>query len=199
VVGDPIIHTVGHSNHTIEDFIALIGTAGITAIADVRSAPYSRRNPGFNREVLRDVLSEHGIAYVWLGNELGARPSDPSLRRSDGSADYGRIAAGEAFLAGVERVLDGARRYRVALMCAERDPLDCHRTILVSRHLASLGINPRHVLADGGIVDHEEIESQIFDRVFPKGVDLFSAEKGKSSEQAYDALATRMTVPRSRR
>jgi uncharacterized protein (DUF488 family) len=159
VVGDPIIHTVGHSNHTIEDFIGLIGTAGITAIADVRSTPYSRRNPGFNREVFRDVLSEHGIAYVWRGNELGARPSDPSLCRADGSVDYGRIAAGEVFLEGVERVLDGARRYRVALMCAERDPLECHRTILVSRHLASRGINPRHVLADGGIVDHEEIES----------------------------------------
>ncbi|MDG2286582.1 MAG: DUF488 domain-containing protein, partial [Alphaproteobacteria bacterium] len=110
MVGDPIIHTVGHSNHAIEDFIALIGTAGITAIADVRSTPYSRRNPGFNREVLRDALSEWGIAYVWLGNGLGARPSDPSLRRADGSADYGRIAASEAFLEGVERVLDGARR-----------------------------------------------------------------------------------------
>lgn len=196
MLGDPVIHTIGHSNHSIEDFIALALVAGIDAIADVRSTPFSRRNPQFNRETLRAVLRERNIAYVWLGDGLGARPADPSLRHPDGGVDFVRLAASEAFARGIERVLDGAKRYRLALMCAERDPLDCHRTILVSRTLAARGVVPRHVLGDGRVVDHREIERRIVSRVFPEGGGLFAEDGDDPLQQAYDELGVRMNKRR---
>jgi uncharacterized protein (DUF488 family) len=125
------VYTIGHSNHSMEDFIGLAREAGINAIADVRSTPFSRRNPRFNRETMRLALRARNIVYVWLGDGLGARPTDRSLRRPDGGVDFTRLAAGEAFTKGIERVLDGARRYRLALMCAERD-----RSIVTGRSLS---------------------------------------------------------------
>lgn len=188
------IYTIGHSNHSMEDFIDLARGARIDAIADVRSTPFSRRNPQFNREAMRLALHEHDIAYAWLGDGLGARPSDRSMRRPDGGVDFTRLAASEAFERGLQRVLDGARRYRLALMCAERDPLDCHRTILVSRHLVARGTVVRHVLGDGVVMDHNEIEHRIVARAFPEGRELFAGEGGDLLQQAFDELGKRMTM-----
>ena len=128
------VYTIGHSTHPIERFIELLKMHSITAICDVRSAPYSRMNPQFNREPLRDTLKEAGIAYVFLGEELGARSKDLSCYRN-GKVDYELLARTELFHSGLERVREGARTHRIALMCAEKDPLDCHRTILVARNL----------------------------------------------------------------
>ena len=124
------------------------------------------------------------------------RPADPSSRGLDGGVDFARLAESEAFARGIERVLDGANRYRLALMCAERDPLDCHRTILVSRHLVARGIGLRHVLEDGLVVDHREIESRIISRVFPEGTGLFGGEGDGPLQEAYDALGKRMAKRR---
>src|SRR5579862_1298929 len=112
------IYTVGHSNHSIEKFIGLLIANGINAVADVRSRPFSRRNPQFNKERLAATLLQHGIVYVFLGKELGARSEDPSCYE-DGRVQYGRLAATPVFRAGIERVLAGAQKYRLALMCAE--------------------------------------------------------------------------------
>jgi uncharacterized protein (DUF488 family) len=191
-----VIYTIGHSNHAIDTFNALASGAGITAIADVRSVPYSRRNPQFNRETLAAALKTAGMAYVWLGDVLGARPKDPALRRPDGGADYGLIAAEEAFAGGLDRLVYGAARHRVALMCAERDPLDCHRTVLVARNLAARGIGLRHVLADGRVVPHRAIEERVLAAAFPDGGGLFAEDTARMLDQAYDALAARMTGAR---
>lgn len=196
--GPPIVYTVGHSNHPIAAFLALLTGAGITAIADVRSAPYSRRNPQFNRAPLKASLNQAGIAYLWLGDVLGARPDDPALRRPDGGGDYGLIAASEGFARGLDRVLDGATRHRVALMCAERDPLDCHRTALVGRALSGRGTALRHVLADGRVADHAEIEDRLIAGSFPDGPDLFAGDRAVRLEEAYDAMVARMTGTRTR-
>lgn len=189
-MADPeIIHTVGHSNHALEAFISLLRRAGIEAIADVRSTPYSRRNPQFNRETLAAALKESGLAYVWLGEGLGARPADASLRRSDGGVDFHRLAASATFRRGIERVRDGARRFKVAMMCAERDPLACHRTFLISRHLAGEAVEIRHVLGDGRVIGHRDLEEGLIRRAFPNGQDLFMGDESTLLNEAYDRLS----------
>jgi len=154
------VFTIGHSNHSSERLLALLKGAGITAVADVRSIPRSRRWPHFSRARIERWLADAGIAYVFLGAELGGRPDDPALLQ-EGRPDYDLIAATTSFRAGLDRVLDGAGRYRIALMCAEREPLDCHRFLLVSRHLHERGVCLRHVLADGSIEPHEVTESRL--------------------------------------
>jgi uncharacterized protein (DUF488 family) len=144
------IFSIGHSNHPIERFLQLLQQHGITAVADVRSTPYSRRNPQFNTKQLAAALDGRGIAYVFLGRELGARSEDPACYES-GQVQYGRLAKTPVFKQGIDRVLSGAMRFRLALMCAEKEPLDCHRTLLVSRALEARGAGITHILADGNI------------------------------------------------
>src|SRR5690242_9735719 len=128
------VYTIGHSTHAIEKFIALLKSSQIEAVSDVRSWPHSRMNPQFNRETLKRSLREAGIKYVFLGKELGARSEDRGCYRN-GQVQYDLLANTELFKQGIERVKEGAQKYRVVLMCAEKDPLDCHRTILVARKL----------------------------------------------------------------
>jgi uncharacterized protein (DUF488 family) len=154
------LFTIGHSNHPIERFVALLKGVGITALADVRSQPFSRRSPWFSAGPLRERLATEGIAYVPMGDALGGRPRDPALLR-DGVADYQAMAATPEFRAGIDRVIDGTRRFRVCLMCAEREPLDCHRCLLVAPAFAERGLRVGHVLADGSIMPHAEIEQRL--------------------------------------
>jgi len=146
--------TIGHSTHTIEAFLALLSRHDVTALADVRSTPYSRANPQFNRETLERHLKTQGIKYVFLGAELGARSNDLTCYEH-GRVQYARLARTDLFRSGLDRVIRGASEYRVALMCAEKEPLDCHRTILVARALTELGVTVQHILADGRLESHE--------------------------------------------
>ena len=147
--------TVGHSNHSPGKFVGLLQAHGVTAVADVRSAPYSRFNPAYNREALRSMLKSHGIVYTFLGRELGARTDDESCY-DNGRVSYGRLAKTELFQRGIERVIDGASRWRIALMCAEREPLECHRTLLVARALENRGVEVAHILPNGRLEPHEQ-------------------------------------------
>ena len=175
------VYTVGHSNHPSEKFIDLLITNGITAIADVRSTPFSRRNPQFNRDELATALKKHAIEYVFLGKELGARSNDPSCY-ANGKVQYGRLAETSLFKAGIERVLQGAKKYRVALMCAEKEPLDCHRTLLVSRALTAQGAIIMHLMADASIEPHEATMSRLIERVGLAHNDLFQDETALINE-----------------
>jgi uncharacterized protein (DUF488 family) len=166
------LYTIGHSNHPIEAFIGLLTSSGITAIADVRSRPYSRRNPQFNKERLATALAEHHIAYVFLGKELGARSDDPSCYEG-GKVQYQRLAATPLFQSGIQRVLTGAEKYRVALMCAEKEPLDCHRALLVTRALEKAGASIEHILSDGSIEAQERTMSRLIDLVGLSKEDMF--------------------------
>jgi uncharacterized protein (DUF488 family) len=169
--------TIGHSNHPIEHFLALLQGAGVTAVADVRSAPHSRYVPQFNHDALKTSLRAAGIAHVYLGKELGGRPQNKQQYR-DGVADYEKIAASEAFNAGLRRVLDGAATHRVALMCAEQYPLDCHRCLLVGRALAARGTRVRHILPDGATAAQADVEAELLRRTGRDKEDLFmSAEE----------------------
>jgi len=150
------VFTVGHSTHPRERFISLLSLHRITALCYVRSKPYSRVNPQFNRDELKKVLPIYGIKYLFLGKELGARSDDPSCYEG-GKVQYDRLARTDLFQQGLMRIQDGMRKgFRVVLMCAEKEPLECHRTILVSRHLAALGINVQHIHANGRLESHAD-------------------------------------------
>jgi uncharacterized protein (DUF488 family) len=149
------VFTIGHSNHPQERFLALLQQHAISALCDVRSNPYSRMNPQFNRKELKGYLRPHNIKYVFLGKELGARSEDPSCY-DRGKISYERLAQTNLFQQGLDRIQEGMRTHRVAIMCAEKEPLDCHRTVLVTRHLAARGLDVHHILADGTIETHSD-------------------------------------------
>ena len=140
----PAVFTIGHSDHTLEGFLALLEKRRVTAVADVRSVPYSR----FVRHFSRKPLAARGIDYVFLGRELGGRPDDRACYER-GRVVYDRVAGTESFRDGIRRVVRGSGEHRVALMCAEREPLDCHRTLLVAPALEEAGAEVVHILADG--------------------------------------------------
>jgi uncharacterized protein (DUF488 family) len=168
------IYTIGHSNHPIERFLALLQQHAITAIADVRSVPYSRRNPQFNSKALTASLEAYGVSYVSLGKELGARSGDPACYDKDGRVQYRLLAQTPLFNEGIERVLTGSQRYNVTLMCAEKEPLDCHRTLLVSRALETRGATITHILADGTLETNGQTMSRLVEKTRLAKDDLFS-------------------------
>jgi uncharacterized protein (DUF488 family) len=145
----------------------------ITAIADVRSTPYSRRNRQFNSKGLAAALEAKGIAYVSLGKELGARSEDPSCYEG-GRVQYRRLMQTDLFNQGIERVLAGTQRFSIALMCAEKEPLDCHRTLLVSRALEAGGVSIAHILADGNIESNDDTMLRLVRKTGMAKDDLFA-------------------------
>lgn len=179
------IFTVGHSNHEWGHFLNLLRSHGITALADVRSQPFSR-TPHFSRDTLAPLLRSAGIKYVPLCQELGARRDEPDCY-VDGQAVYDRVAQLPLFRQGIDRLLAGARDHTIALMCSEKEPLDCHRTILVCRHLRSYGLDIRHILADGRVEPHRLAEHRLMDLVgiASKQTNLFEPTE-QLIEEAYD-------------
>lgn len=164
--------TIGHSTHSLEAFVALLQQHDVTALADVRSAPYSRLNPQFNKEALEHSLIAHGIKYVFLGRELGARSNDQTCYEN-GRVQYARLARTDLFRSGIDRVIRGANDYRIALMCVEKEPLECHRTLLVTRVLAELGNVVQHILADGRLESQEATMERLVRVVGLPHQDLF--------------------------
>lgn len=155
------LYTVGHSNQTLGQLVAMLQRHGIDAVADVRSIPFSRRLPQFNRPELEVELPRHGIRYVFLGKELGARREEEPAYEGLQAA-YERVARLPAFQKGLERVMHGlSKGLTLSLLCAERDPLTCHRAILVSRHLQDRGVEVEHILGDGSLESHQALERRM--------------------------------------
>lgn len=181
-----ILYTVGHSNHTIAFFIDLLKRHKINIIVDVRSVPYSRYCTQFNKKNLSAALQEANIHYIFLGKELGARPDDPACYEG-GSVNFKWILKRNEFKDGLHRLLEGVGKYRVAMMCSEKEPLDCHRTILLCRMLRKCNIGIKHILEDGRVEDHNDTERRLV-KILKIEPILFEAEKTESDliEQAYD-------------
>ena len=152
--------TIGHSTLALGSFLNLLRKAGVTAVADVRSSPFSRRSPHFNRDDFRASLKESGIKYVFLGKELGGRPRAQNLY-CNGVADYEKMALEPTFLKGIDRIVDGSKEHTIGLMCSEHDPLDCHRCLLVGRALADRKISIGHILSNGNIATQYDIEERL--------------------------------------
>ena len=166
--------TVGHSNHSLEAFLALLQQHGVEEVVDVRSSPYSRYVPHFNKNVLEGTLQKAGIAYVYLGGELGGRPSDPSCYDEFGQVMYNRVADTDLFNDALDLVMGTANDRRIALMCAEKEPLECHRTLLVARALAAGGVSVEHILADGGLENYNAaIDRLLYAFKLPLNGDMF--------------------------
>lgn len=159
----PRTFTIGHSNHSIEHFISLLRSHEVSAVADVRSAPFSRFAPQFNKEALQASLRLVEIGYVFLGKELGARTSDRSCY-INGQVQYALLSKTELFRSGIDRLLRGAEDARIAVMCTEKDPLDCHRTLLVTRALVDAGVTVDHVLADGRLESNDEAMTRLLEK-----------------------------------
>lgn len=153
------LFTIGHSNRQLDEFIELLQLQQITAIADVRSHPSSRFAPHFNQEALQATLLEHRIEYVFLGKELGARRDEAGCY-VDGVARYDLIEQAPLFRAGLDRIRKGAAKFRIALMCSERDPLTCHRSILIARSLRC-DFQIRHIVSNDEPESHEDAEQRL--------------------------------------
>ena len=188
------VFTFGHSNHRLGYFIDLLRRHGVTVLADVRSRPYSRINPQFNREGLKGALRAAGVAYVFLGKELGARTDDPTCY-DGGKVRYDRLARTDLFQYGLARVCEGATKYRLALMCAEREPLVCHRTILIGKHLAQSGVDVQHIHADGRLESHEDAMTRLIRMLKMPEQDMFRSHED-ILEHAYRRQADRIAYVR---
>jgi len=175
--------TIGHSNIPADRFIGLLRGAGVDAVADVRSTPASRHFPWFSKNNLAARLQQEGMAYLPFGDTLGGRPREASLHR-DGVADYEAMARRPEFCVGLDRLCAAAAGHCVCLMCAEREPLDCHRCLLVARALAERGLGVGHILHDGAVTPHTVVEQQLL-ADYGDGADLFSAGQSDRLAAAY--------------
>ena len=156
----PHLHTIGHSNHELATFLDLLREHKIDCIADVRSHPFSGYSPQFDAPSLKATLKSEGIAFVPLGRELGGRPEEESMYDPTGRVYYGLVAKSAMFLDGIERVERGCVDRRVALMCSEENPTECHRHLLVSRVLVERGMEVTHVRGDGKTATYQEVECE---------------------------------------
>jgi uncharacterized protein (DUF488 family) len=181
------LFTIGHSTHTLEHFCGLLEMHKVEVVCDVRSVPYSQHNPQFNREALKEQLHAVGVSYVFLGRELGAR-SDNSACYIDGKVQFNYLAEEPSFAEGMRRLRNGIDRFRIALMCAERDPLTCHRTILVCRELRAPDLNIEHILVDGSIETNSAAEKRLMSMLHIRP-DMIQNEHD-CIEQAYETQAS---------
>ena len=176
------LFTIGHSTHATEHFVGLLKQHGVNAVCDVRSHPYSRYNPQYSREVIAGEIKNCGIHYVFLGKELGARSDNPDCY-VDGKIQFKKLTDEPLFQQGLARLKQGTRQYSIALMCAEKDPITCHRTILVARQLRQ-EFTIKHILEDGRIESNLAAETRLRNllNIHP---DL-ARDESQCIEEAYD-------------
>jgi uncharacterized protein (DUF488 family) len=154
------IYTIGHSNHPFERFVALLCAPSITVVVDTRSSPYARYSTQFNREPLGASLTRAGIQYLYMGDTLGGRPEDGALYTAERKVRYRAISETPGFIAGIVRLLKGVQADRIALMCAEEDPTDCHRRRLIGEALRVAGVDVRYIRADGSLLLESDLQSE---------------------------------------
>lgn len=168
----PIIYTVGHSTHQLDYFLELLTEYSVNCVVDVRSVAASSYNPQYNKEPLSNFLKNNQICYLHFAEEFGARHSDPDLLDNDGKVDFEKVKRSWNFKKGVERLWQGVeKRFVIALMCSESEPLDCHRFSMIAKALEKDGFDVRHILKDKSIKSNLELEIQLlkkYDKRIPK-------------------------------
>jgi uncharacterized protein (DUF488 family) len=188
------LSTVGHSILEFGPFAKLLKDCGIELVADVRSLPQSARLPHFSQPAFEKLLSAEHISYLFLGEELGGRPDDVDAYRPNGVVDYQARRKSYAFQSGVERLLKQLERRSVAMMCAEEDPLECHRFLMICPELVKLGIRPLHIRKGGQIETQEAAENRLLaENGFAAVADntLFPQARTEALEDAYRLQAER--------
>ncbi len=182
------LYTLGHSNLDFSQFIHLLSDSGIELLVDVRSRPQSSRFPQFSQPSFQKLLEAGGISYLFLGEELGGRPDDPDAYRPNGLVDYRARRNSYAFRAGLERVLKELEHRSLALMCAEEDPLECHRFLMICPELVSVGIRPLHIRKGSVVETQEAVENQLLEAQGFGSVaanTLFPEARAEALEKAY--------------
>jgi uncharacterized protein (DUF488 family) len=184
------IFTIGHSTHPFDEFLQLLAKSKISVVADLRSRPFSRFSPQFNQELLTEGLRSADIGYVFLGRELGARTDDRSCY-VHGKVQYDRLARTPLFRQGLDRLRSGIPKYRIAIMCAEKDPVTCHRMILVCRELKCQPLGIQHIRPDGSLESNEEAERRLMQSLSLPEHDLFTS-RDEMIEKAYQLQGDRI-------
>jgi uncharacterized protein (DUF488 family) len=169
--------TIGHSNHPLEVFLGLLTQHQIGLLVDVRSSPYSGYAAQFNREAIGPALRERAVAYHFLGDRLGGRTDDPQFYDPQGHVLYGRLAGSPGFRQGNDRLLEEVARRRVAILCGEEDPTDCHRRLLVGRVVCERGVRVIHIRGDGRLQSEEQLATEVQFRKTKGQLNLFDAEE----------------------
>jgi uncharacterized protein (DUF488 family) len=158
----PVIYTVGHSTHPLEVFLELLKAYSINCLIDVRSIAASSYNPQYNKEPLTNFLKANGIIYMHFAEEFGARHTDPDLLDDEGKVNFELVRKSWNFKNGVERLWQGIDKgYKIALMCSEGEPFDCHRFSMISIALEKDGFEVQHILKDKSIRTNGQLESQL--------------------------------------
>jgi uncharacterized protein (DUF488 family) len=158
-----MLFTLGHSNLELEGFLAVLESLGVRILCDVRSRPGSFRFPQFNREPLEALLTPAKIKYEFLGEALGGRPAGRTVYREDGLVDYVARRKAPDFCTGIERAIELSRAANIALMCAEEDPLHCHRFLMIGPALIERGAAPLHIRRGGILETQRDAEDRLLD------------------------------------
>lgn len=194
-----IIYSVGHSNHEADKFVGILQGFSIDVVVDVRSAPYSKYCPQFNKKTIELLLKTSGIKYLFLGKELGAKPDNLTCYEGT-KVSFEKLRSSDSFQQGISTLLEGIEKGNIAIMCSEKEPINCHRAILISRVLTEKGISVKHILNETESLDHKDIEAQLlkkfkieetlFDTDFSRQLDLEEAY-----EKQENLICYRDTVP----
>lgn len=161
------IYTIGHSSYPLEQFLMLLKKYSINSVVDVRSVPFSRYVPYYNKDDIRRFLSARGIHCIYMGKELGAIREDRSLYSENGFLDFNKVQQDPLFKEGINRLVTGIDKgYTISIMCTEKDPIDCHRSIIIGKVLHSLHFEVRHILDDSSFETQEQLESRLINIYF---------------------------------
>lgn len=187
------VYTIGHSNLELERFIQILKNFNISLIFDVRSQPFSKRYPHFNKNELSSALKEAGISYQYKGNELGGRPKNLSYY-INGIVDYERLNSDKEYLKAIKELISFASKIKVAIMCSEKDPIKCHRALLIGRSLKERGVNVIHILSDKETETQVDIEKHLI------GEDSgqMSMFKDENLDSAYKMRSNKVAFKRSK-
>jgi len=167
-----MLYTIGHSNHAIEKFIGLLRQHGIKTLCDVRTHPFSRFSPQHSQKLLKASMADAGIDYIFLGKELGGRSNNPACYR-DGVVQYELLAEQPCFTEGIKNLMQEMGHHCTTVMCAERDPIQCHRALLVAQSIFESGTPVNHIHPDGSLETHEEMKSRQMGKNKPPQNSLF--------------------------
>jgi uncharacterized protein (DUF488 family) len=168
--------TIGHGKRDLNTFIYTLLRYKVNCIVDVRSSPYSKFSPQFNREILASELNKHNITYKWFGDSLGGRPSDLSTYDENGIVDYDKLIKSDAFSKGLKELEELSVPYNVCIMCSEHDPLRCHRFLAVSKELARRGYRILHIIDERQFAKQSTLEDKLVEIHYGECIqlDLFS-------------------------
>jgi len=187
-MGKSSLYSIGHGNKSIETLVEELNFFGINYLIDIRSKPYSKYSPQFNQNSLKFSLIEKDIKYTFMGDILGGLPEDPTCY-TNGHVDYEKLKEKDFFKTGLQRLVTAHnKKIKVAIMCSESKPEECHRTKLIGEELKTYGITLNHITRTKN--NQKQIitkdQNEVMQIVAPNGIiNLFGEEMTFGSRKKY--------------